>query len=86
VLYPAFQAPVEGEEGDEDEEEKVEDEGKPGKIVKNEFNYNIRCSQTLNYPMVAHEAMTDPPPTATFSASVQQGVIFDTYVFMSDRR
>eukprot|EP00667_Euglena_gracilis_P005931 EG_transcript_5976 len=49
------------------------------KILKNQFNFCDRASQTFNNPLRERSAMTEPPPIITFSSTATQWEMFDTY-------
>lgn len=53
---------------------------KKKKVLKNQFNFSERASQTFNNPMRDMNIATEPPPTSDFSATANAWVIFDTYV------
>nr|CCC95100.1 putative dynein intermediate chain [Trypanosoma congolense IL3000] len=55
------------------------DKGVSTSILKNQFNYSDRGSQTMNNPMVERCVLTDPPPSATFSAMATAWEIYDAY-------
>uniref|UniRef100_A0A0A9YQD3 Dynein, 78 kDa intermediate chain, flagellar outer arm n=1 Tax=Lygus hesperus TaxID=30085 RepID=A0A0A9YQD3_LYGHE len=42
------------------------DEGVSTKILKNQFNYSTRGSQTMNNAIKEKTVITDPPPSASF--------------------
>ncbi|KAF5893989.1 dynein intermediate chain 1, axonemal, partial [Clarias magur] len=48
--------------------------------ITNQFNFSERASQTLNNPQRERSCQTEPPPRATFSATVNQWEIYDAYV------
>ncbi|CAE1288943.1 DNAI1 [Acanthosepion pharaonis] len=64
--------------GDEEGIEKKFAEREP-KLVKNQFNYSDRASQTVDIRPRYQLMQTEPPATATFSASCSQGIIYDAY-------
>lgn len=80
----------EGEgEGDEDpaaeekvEEEEEEEEGgeEGGKVLRNQFNFSERASQTFNYTVKDKACATEPPPQSDYEGSVTQWEIYDAYV------
>ncbi|KAG5492986.1 hypothetical protein JKF63_01567 [Porcisia hertigi] len=55
------------------------DEGVSTRILKNQFNYSDRGSQTMNQVMKEHAVMTDPPPSATFGGLATAWAIYDAY-------
>ncbi|RNF17792.1 putative dynein intermediate chain [Trypanosoma conorhini] len=55
------------------------DEGVSTSILKNQFNYSDRGSQTMNNPMKEQCVMTDPPPSTNFSAVATAWEIYDAY-------
>mmetsp|Transcript_34370 Transcript_34370/g.61590 ORF Transcript_34370/g.61590 Transcript_34370/m.61590 type:complete len:646 (-) Transcript_34370:475-2412(-) len=50
------------------------------KILKNQFNFCDRASQTFNNALRDRTAMTEPPPIITFSSTATQWEIYDAYV------
>lgn len=54
--------------------------GKKERKITNQFNFSERASQTLNNPQRERACQTEPPPRATFSATVNQWEIYDAYV------
>ena len=50
------------------------------KSLRNQFNYQTRCSQTFNMPIREKGFKTDPPQTSTFSVETTQWMIFDSYM------
>ncbi|ETO35670.1 hypothetical protein RFI_01392 [Reticulomyxa filosa] len=50
------------------------------KLVKNQFNYGERASQTFNHPMRDREVMTEPPPTSVFSHNASTSSIYEAYL------
>uniref|UniRef100_K7FV26 Dynein axonemal intermediate chain 1 n=1 Tax=Pelodiscus sinensis TaxID=13735 RepID=K7FV26_PELSI len=48
--------------------------------LTNQFNFCERASQTFNNPMRERACQMEPPPRATFSATVNQWEIYDAYV------
>lgn len=48
-------------------------------ILKNQFNYSDRGSQTMNQSMKERSVMTDPPPSASFGAMASAWAIYDAY-------
>ncbi|GAB1604400.1 dynein intermediate chain 2, ciliary-like [Argonauta hians] len=77
------------EEDEEDEREgegEVEGEGENikknvgDKKLFNAFNFGDRGCQTIVHRPRDQNTMTDPPPTKTFSGTVNQWVIYDAYV------
>lgn len=55
------------------------EQGVSTKILKNQFNYSERASQTMNNPMKTARVITDPPPSITFSNTATAWEIFDAY-------
>lgn len=55
------------------------EEGVSTKILKNQFNYSDRGSQTMNNPLKECSVVTDPPPAKTFGALATAWNIFDAY-------
>ena len=55
------------------------EQGVSTKILKNQFNYCERASQTFNNPLRDRTAMTEPPPIITFSSTATQWEIYDAY-------
>lgn len=55
------------------------EQGVSTKILKNQFNYSERASQTMNNPMKTGKAITDPPPSITLSNAATQWEIYDAY-------
>ncbi|KPA79025.1 dynein intermediate-chain-like protein [Leptomonas pyrrhocoris] len=55
------------------------DEGVSTRILKNQFNYSDRGSQTMNQPLKERSVMTDPPPSSTFSGLATAWAIYDAY-------
>lgn len=49
-------------------------------ILKNQFNFSERASQTFNNAKRDREVATEPPPCQEFGANVTQWEIFDTYL------
>jgi len=81
--------PDEGEdvEGDgaEDEEEIVDD-AEPPKVLRNQFNFSERASQTFNYTTKERCVATEPPPRSNFNGSCTQWEIYDAYVIEKARQ
>ncbi len=65
------------EEGAEPEEAGAAEEGG---VLKNQFNFSDRATQTFNNPLRDREVATEPPPTAEFSENVTHWEISDTYL------
>eukprot|EP00754_Rhynchopus_humris_P038026 Rhum_TRINITY_DN20723_c0_g1::Rhum_TRINITY_DN20723_c0_g1_i1::g.171952::m.171952/K10409/DNAI1; dynein intermediate chain 1, axonemal len=59
--------------------ELVEEAGNCTKILKNQFNFTDRASQTCNNPLKHRYIMTEPPPIITFSSTASQWDIYDAY-------
>ena len=55
------------------------EQGVSTKILKNQFNYSERASQTMNNPLRERSVITDPPPSITFSNTATAWEIFDAY-------
>ena len=55
------------------------EQGVSTKILKNQFNYSERASQTMNNPLRERKVITDPPPSITFSNTATQWEIYDAY-------
>ncbi|KPI88915.1 dynein intermediate-chain-like protein [Leptomonas seymouri] len=55
------------------------DEGVSTRILKNQFNYSDRGSQTMNQPLKERCVITDPPPSATFGGLATTWAIYDAY-------
>ncbi|KAG5500671.1 hypothetical protein JIQ42_04690 [Leishmania sp. Namibia] len=55
------------------------EEGVSTRILKNQFNYRDRGSQTMNQPMKERIVMTDPPPSASFAGLATAWAIYDAY-------
>lgn len=51
-----------------------------GRILRNQFNFSERATQTFNNPMRERSMATEPPPTSNFSGSVTHWEIYDTYM------
>ncbi|CCW66087.1 unnamed protein product [Phytomonas sp. Hart1] len=49
------------------------------KILKNQFNYSDRGSQTMNNPIKNRSVVTDPPPAILFGAMATAWAIYDAY-------
>jgi hypothetical protein len=55
-------------------------DGEPGRVLKNQFNFSDRASQTFNNPMRDREVFTEPMPTRDFKGTVSPASIFDAYL------
>ena len=55
------------------------EQGVSTKILKNQFNYSERASQTINNPLRERSVITDPPPSITFSNTATAWEIYDAY-------
>lgn len=55
------------------------EQGVSTRILKNQFNYCERASQTINPPRRGRLVLTDPPPSIPYPNSVSQQIIFDAY-------
>ena len=53
---------------------------RPPKLVKNRFNFSDRASQTVDCRPRHQLIQTEPPATSTFSATNNQGIIYDAYL------
>ncbi|KAF5304719.1 hypothetical protein FQA39_LY09496 [Lamprigera yunnana] len=73
----------EGETGEGGVEKETEEEGEGPKAGKkkltNQFNFCERGALTYTNPFMNRETQTLPPPTATFSSTIYQWIIFDAY-------
>lgn len=61
---------------DEDAEGEVAEK----KVLRNQFNFSERASQTFNQTIKERGAQTEPPPRAAFGATATQWAIYDAYV------
>lgn len=50
------------------------------KVLRNQFNFSERASQTFNQTIKERGAQTEPPPRAVFGATATQWAIYDAYV------
>ncbi|CBZ49884.1 putative dynein intermediate chain [Neospora caninum Liverpool] len=57
--------------------ENTEDEGR---VLRNQFNYGDRASQTETKTVRERGASTRPPPTVPFAGTVNQWMMYDAYV------
>lgn len=55
------------------------EQGVSTKILKNQFNYSERASQTMNNPLRNRVVITDPPPSITLANTASQWEIYDAY-------
>lgn len=55
------------------------EQGVSTKILKNQFNYSERASQTMNNPLRERLVITDPPPSITLANTASQWEIYDAY-------
>lgn len=55
------------------------EDGVDTSILKNQFNYSDRGSQTMNQSLKEHVVLTDPPPAASFGAMASAWAIYDAY-------
>jgi dynein intermediate chain 1 len=55
------------------------EQGVSTKILKNQFNYSERASQTMNNVLRSRLVITDPPPSITLANTASQWEIFDAY-------
>lgn len=55
------------------------EQGVSTKILKNQFNFCDRASQTFNNALRDRTAMTEPPPIITFSSTATQWEMYDAY-------
>ncbi|KAI9190755.1 WD40-repeat-containing domain protein [Polychytrium aggregatum] len=53
---------------------------KPKGLLRNQFNFSERASQTTNNPFRERATNTEPPPARTFSDTVNQWSIYDAYM------
>ena len=57
-----------------------EDEKDVAKVpLRNQFNFSERAAQTVNNPFRERSSNTEPPPQRTYSYTVNQWSIFDSY-------
>lgn len=56
------------------------EQGRGGALLKNQFNFSERATQTFNNPMRAKMMNTEPPPTSVSCSNVSQWDIYDTYL------
>jgi len=63
-----------------------EENANPNQLVKNQFNFSERATQTFNNPMRNKEVCTSPPETCNFVDQVTQHKIFDRYLDDIERR
>jgi len=56
----------------------VGDEG--AKVIRNQFNFSERASQTYAFTVKERAINTEPPAQLTFAGNVTQWVIYDAYV------
>eukprot|EP00771_Trimastix_marina_P002229 gnl/Trimastix_PCT/3350.p1 GENE.gnl/Trimastix_PCT/3350~~gnl/Trimastix_PCT/3350.p1 ORF type:complete len:801 (-),score=180.30 gnl/Trimastix_PCT/3350:207-2609(-) len=61
-------------------EEKTEGEAPQSQLIRNQFNFSDRGSQTLNWAPREREAATDPPDLRTYEATATQWEIYDAYM------
>jgi len=47
---------------------------------KNQFNYSERAAQTFNNPMRGRGVATEPPPVMSYTATISQWEIYDSYM------
>lgn len=57
-----------------------------GRVLRNQFNFSERATQTFNNPMRDRKVATEPPPRSNFSANVTHWEIYDTYMEDFDRQ
>lgn len=55
------------------------EQGVSTKMLKNQFNYSERASQTMNQPLRERSVITDPPPSITFSNTATAWEMYDAY-------
>eukprot|EP00486_Rosalina_sp_Unknown_P006901 CAMPEP_0201574340 /NCGR_PEP_ID=MMETSP0190_2-20130828/18775_1 /ASSEMBLY_ACC=CAM_ASM_000263 /TAXON_ID=37353 /ORGANISM="Rosalina sp." /LENGTH=354 /DNA_ID=CAMNT_0048002459 /DNA_START=79 /DNA_END=1140 /DNA_ORIENTATION=- len=70
-------------DGSEAEEDSEESDNKPKKkelLVKNQFNFSDRASQTFNEPLRDREIQTEPAPKSVFSQNANPFSIRDEYL------
>jgi dynein intermediate chain 1 len=49
-------------------------------VLKNQFNFSERATQSFNNPNRAKEVCTEPPPTSDYTGAITQSDVFDTYL------
>ena len=70
-----------GDDGKEPEAESEElDEVEEQKLVKNQFNFSDRASQTFNEPQRDRMVQTEPAPKSVFSQNASASAIRDEYL------
>jgi len=74
----AADAPPDGTE--QKEEENVSSASKKEILVKNQFNFSDRASQTFNEPYRDRQVQTEPAPKSVFSANASASTIRDEYL------
>jgi hypothetical protein len=57
-----------------------ESQQEDSKALRNQFNFSERAAQTQNNPYRDRHTSTEPPPTASFTASCTQWEIYDAYM------
>lgn len=55
------------------------EQGVSTSILRNQFNYSDRGSQTMMHPLRERAVMTDPPPSVSFSGLATAWAIYDAY-------
>ncbi|PHJ25218.1 wd g-beta repeat-containing protein [Cystoisospora suis] len=62
------------------EDDVQQNNGDEGRVLRNQFNYGDRASQTATQTIRERGAATRPPPTVPFSGTVNRWMIYDAYV------
>lgn len=57
-----------------------------GKLLRNQFNFSERATQTFNNPRRDRKVATEPPAVEDFSGNVSHWEIYDTYLEDLDRQ
>merc|ERR1712083_540442 len=71
---------TENAENNNKNEEEDSNNSKTEVLVKNQFNFSNRASQTFNEPMRDREVMTEPAPKSVFSQNANPSSIRDEYL------
>jgi len=66
-------------DGDGDDDEEEDEETAPKILVKNQFNFSDRASQTFNEPQRDRSVQTEPAPKSVFSQNASASAIRDEY-------
>jgi len=72
----------EDEDKEEEQAEEPEEDAEPEggkKLLRNQFNFSERASQTFNATTKGRGMMTVPPPRSNFSCSCTQWELYDAY-------